>query len=89
MEPSSDTFSSRFQSHILGRSTTLGLYLHCPRKRALTNLEQSKEILEKVEEKAEENPCWEETLQQILKHICSQKMATFSAKQVSGQVMTS
>ena len=88
MEPSSDTFSSRFQSHILGRSTTLGLYLHCPRERALTNLEQL-EILEKVEEKSEENPCWEETLQQILKQVCSQKMPTFSAKQISGKVMTS
>ena len=32
---SAGTCISRFQSHILGRSTTLGLYLHCPREKLL------------------------------------------------------
>jgi hypothetical protein len=74
----------KFQSSCLSTDPASSRGLVCTKHtwgRALTNLEQLKEILKKVEEKAEENPSWEETLQQIMKHICSQKSSTFSAKQ--------
>ena len=43
----------------------------------------AQEIIEKVEEKTEEIPFWEETLQQV---ICFQKMSTSSAKQMESTI---
>ena len=80
---SSRTFSSSFQSLILGKvlvqcrdKTCRRLQLNCkhiPRgKSSYQTAEESKKIVEGLKE-VEENPSREETPQQVLKHLWSQK----------------